>query len=126
MQDVEGKVAFITGGASGIGLGIARAFSNAGMRIAIAYRDEGQRARAAQWFGVRPGVGGERLGVVAARPQLGQHQELDTARRGIVHHGEGNNHVLAWFPWCGQPLRHTNQKISLHVGYLDSHLCTAL
>ena len=49
-MDWTGKVAFITGGGTGIGFGIARAFSNAGMRIAISYRDETQRARAAQWF----------------------------------------------------------------------------
>ena len=36
MQDVEGKVAFITGGASGIGYGMARVFLNAGMRVVIA------------------------------------------------------------------------------------------
>jgi NAD(P)-dependent dehydrogenase (short-subunit alcohol dehydrogenase family) len=36
MQDVEGKIAFITGGASGIGLGIAKAFINAGMKAVIA------------------------------------------------------------------------------------------
>jgi len=36
MQDVEGKVAFITGGGSGIGLGMARAFSAAGMKVVIA------------------------------------------------------------------------------------------
>lgn len=38
MKDVQGKVAFITGGDSGIGLGIARAFSNAGMKVCITYR----------------------------------------------------------------------------------------
>lgn len=38
MKDVEGKVAFITGGSSGIGLGIARAFTEAGMKVAITYR----------------------------------------------------------------------------------------
>lgn len=38
MQDVEGKVAFITGGDSGIGLGMARAFAEAGMKIVITYR----------------------------------------------------------------------------------------
>ena len=36
MQDVRGKVAFITGGASGIGLGMAGAFVAAGMRVVIA------------------------------------------------------------------------------------------
>jgi NAD(P)-dependent dehydrogenase (short-subunit alcohol dehydrogenase family) len=35
MQNVEGKVAFITGGASGIGLGMAMAFVTAGMRVVI-------------------------------------------------------------------------------------------
>jgi len=36
MKDVSGKVAFITGGQSGIGLGMARAFVRAGMRVVIA------------------------------------------------------------------------------------------
>lgn len=36
MQDFAGKTAFITGGARGIGLGMARAFLGAGMKVAIA------------------------------------------------------------------------------------------
>jgi NAD(P)-dependent dehydrogenase (short-subunit alcohol dehydrogenase family) len=36
VREVEGKVAFITGGGSGVGLGMAKAFVGAGMRVAIA------------------------------------------------------------------------------------------
>ncbi|WP_374576203.1 SDR family NAD(P)-dependent oxidoreductase [Phenylobacterium sp.] len=36
MQDVRGKTAFITGGASGIGLAMARAFGRAGMNVMLA------------------------------------------------------------------------------------------
>ncbi|PCJ36582.1 MAG: short-chain dehydrogenase [Cellvibrionales bacterium] len=35
MKDVQGKVAFITGAASGMGLGMARAFSAAGMKVML-------------------------------------------------------------------------------------------
>lgn len=45
-----GKVAFITGAGTGIGFGIARAFSNAGMQLALSYRNEEQRARCSAWF----------------------------------------------------------------------------
>ncbi|MEO7384729.1 MAG: SDR family oxidoreductase [Novosphingobium sp.] len=44
------RIAFITGGVSGLGLGIAQAFSNAGMRLALSYRNEEYRAEAAKWF----------------------------------------------------------------------------
>ncbi|HEY4646399.1 MAG TPA: SDR family NAD(P)-dependent oxidoreductase [Steroidobacteraceae bacterium] len=36
MENIEGKVAFITGGASGVGLGQAKVFSAAGCRVVIA------------------------------------------------------------------------------------------
>ncbi len=50
MEQVEGKVAFITGGASGIGLGMAKAFTAAGMKAVIAdiRNDHIDEARA--WF----------------------------------------------------------------------------
>jgi NADP-dependent 3-hydroxy acid dehydrogenase YdfG len=36
MEQVAGKIAFITGGASGLGLAMARAFTGAGMKVVIA------------------------------------------------------------------------------------------
>lgn len=36
MKDLQGKTAFVTGGASGIGFALARAFINEGMRVVIA------------------------------------------------------------------------------------------
>jgi NAD(P)-dependent dehydrogenase (short-subunit alcohol dehydrogenase family) len=50
MKDVEGKIAFITGGSSGIGLGIARACVNAGMKVVITYRTRAHLDRAMQYF----------------------------------------------------------------------------
>jgi NAD(P)-dependent dehydrogenase (short-subunit alcohol dehydrogenase family) len=47
MQDLRNRVAFITGAASGIGLGLARAFLAEGMRVAIAdVRTDALRAAA--------------------------------------------------------------------------------
>jgi NAD(P)-dependent dehydrogenase (short-subunit alcohol dehydrogenase family) len=36
MNEIAGRTAFITGGANGIGLGIARAFARAGAKLALA------------------------------------------------------------------------------------------
>ncbi len=46
MEHVEGKTAFITGGARGIGLGIARAFARAGVKLALVDIDNDSLASA--------------------------------------------------------------------------------
>jgi NAD(P)-dependent dehydrogenase (short-subunit alcohol dehydrogenase family) len=49
MQDLPGKTAFVTGGASGIGLGIAKALLGAGMNVVIAdIRDDHLAAATAE------------------------------------------------------------------------------
>jgi NAD(P)-dependent dehydrogenase (short-subunit alcohol dehydrogenase family) len=49
MQDLPGKSAFVTGGASGIGLGIAKALLGAGMNVVIAdIRDDHLAAATAE------------------------------------------------------------------------------
>lgn len=57
LADVRGKVAFITGGSSGIGLGLARVFSEAGMKVVFTYMREEHRDRALALFPAgNPGV----------------------------------------------------------------------
>ncbi len=51
MTDIAGRVAFITGGANGIGLGIARSLAKAGAKIALADVDTTGLARAAAELG---------------------------------------------------------------------------
>jgi NAD(P)-dependent dehydrogenase (short-subunit alcohol dehydrogenase family) len=46
MRQVEGKVAFITGGAGGVGLGMARAFVEAGMSVVLADVHDGRLSEA--------------------------------------------------------------------------------
>lgn len=49
-MEFAGKTALITGGVSGIGFGIARALSNAGMDLILTWRNEAYRDEAARWF----------------------------------------------------------------------------
>lgn len=55
MKDVQGKVAFITGAASGIGLGLAQAFLEAGMKVVLA--DVRRSALEAAAAGLGPAAG---------------------------------------------------------------------
>ena len=49
-RDWEGRVAFITGAVTGIGLGVAQAFADAGMKLALSYRNEDDRLETEAWF----------------------------------------------------------------------------
>jgi NAD(P)-dependent dehydrogenase (short-subunit alcohol dehydrogenase family) len=48
-----GQVAFVTGGVTGIGLGVAQALSDAGLRLALSYRNEEHRATTEAWFAAK-------------------------------------------------------------------------
>jgi len=49
-MEPTGRTALITGGVSGLGFGIARAFREAGIDLVLTYRDEDYRAEAEAWF----------------------------------------------------------------------------
>ncbi len=64
MERIEGAVAFITGGASGMGLGMAKVFSRAGMRVVIAdIRQDAVDAALRQFPADTPGIIGVALDV---------------------------------------------------------------
>jgi hypothetical protein len=55
MKNVEGKVAFVTGGDSGIGLGIANALLRAGMKVVTTYQTEDHQRSALRALRARAG-----------------------------------------------------------------------
>jgi NAD(P)-dependent dehydrogenase (short-subunit alcohol dehydrogenase family) len=78
MRDVVGKVAVVTGGASGIGRGMAEVFGAAGMKLVVADVDE---ARAAETARALEATGVE---VVSVRTDVANPAEVDAlARRAL-------------------------------------------
>jgi NAD(P)-dependent dehydrogenase (short-subunit alcohol dehydrogenase family) len=79
MQDLAGRMAFVTGGASGIGLGMARAFAGAGMVIAVADRDPEALDRATAELSKVTKTAGYRLDVSdrAAYAEVADRAEAD-------------------------------------------------
>jgi NAD(P)-dependent dehydrogenase (short-subunit alcohol dehydrogenase family) len=55
MQELGGKIAFVTGGSSGIGLGLVQVLAAAGMKVAFTYRQESHRDEALEQLGQVPG-----------------------------------------------------------------------
>jgi NAD(P)-dependent dehydrogenase (short-subunit alcohol dehydrogenase family) len=85
LADVRGKTAFITGGSSGIGLGMARAFSAAGMKVVFTYmRAEHRDAALAQFPAGNAGVHAIRLDTTDREGFVRAAEEAE-ARFGHVH-----------------------------------------
>jgi NAD(P)-dependent dehydrogenase (short-subunit alcohol dehydrogenase family) len=80
----HGKTAFITGGVSGLGLGIAQAFAAAGMSLILSYRNEAYRDQAAAWFAEND----------SAAPRFVKLDVTDRARFAEVAAEVGEVHVL--------------------------------
>jgi NAD(P)-dependent dehydrogenase (short-subunit alcohol dehydrogenase family) len=55
VQDLAGKVAFVTGGSSGIGLGIVKVLAQEGMTVAFTYRRRDHLEEALAFFRDHPG-----------------------------------------------------------------------
>ncbi len=83
MSKLEGKAALVTGGGSGIGLAVARAFLAEGARVVIAGRSADKLARAARELGAGDRVGYEAADVAEA-PQVQRLVEAATRRLGRI------------------------------------------
>jgi len=83
-MDLAGKTALITGGVSGIGFGIARAFCAAGIDLVLTYRDAAYRAQAEAWF----------AGCGHAMPRFVTLDVTDRARWAEVADEVGPVHIL--------------------------------
>jgi NAD(P)-dependent dehydrogenase (short-subunit alcohol dehydrogenase family) len=87
LADVRGKVAFITGGSSGIGLGLGRVLSAAGMKVVFTYLNDQHRDKALEQFPRgNPGVHAIRLNTT---DRDGMVRAADEAERVF-----GNVHLL--------------------------------
>jgi NAD(P)-dependent dehydrogenase (short-subunit alcohol dehydrogenase family) len=85
MERVDGAVAFITGGASGMGLGMAQVFSGAGMRVVIADIRQDAIDGALRLFPAgNPGVFGVRLDV-SDRAAYVRAADAAEAKFGKIH-----------------------------------------
>jgi NAD(P)-dependent dehydrogenase (short-subunit alcohol dehydrogenase family) len=83
-MDFEGKTALITGGVSGIGFGVARAFSNAGIDLILTYRNAAYRDEAQAWFAERG----------HAAPRFLELDVTDRARWAEIGEQTGPVHIL--------------------------------
>jgi Short-chain alcohol dehydrogenase of unknown specificity len=94
MQDLTGKVAVVTGAASGIGLGCARTFARAGMKVALC--DLRADPLAAAVDNVRA-LGGEAIGIatdVSKKESVEQAAERVIREFGKIHIAMNNAGVV--------------------------------
>jgi NAD(P)-dependent dehydrogenase (short-subunit alcohol dehydrogenase family) len=86
MDDVKGKVAFITGGASGIGLGIAKVFAAAGMKVALSWRTKKHLDEAMAYFAKHPALAVHPIKLdVTDRQAMARAADEVVAKFGKVH-----------------------------------------
>ena len=104
MQDFEGRVAVVTGGASGIGLGMARAFARNGMRLVIADLDDSALDAAVAELS----AGGAE--VIGRRCDVSSHEQIQALADATIE-AHGAVHVLCNNAGIGIPTATHNMKL---------------
>ncbi len=104
MNNLAGKVAVITGGGSGIGLGMARAFADAGMRLVVADLNEEPLAAVREELGARTEV-------LTHRCDVSQHDEVQGLADAAVQRF-GSVNLLCSNAGVGIPTPTENMKLA--------------
>ncbi len=105
MKDFKDKVAVVTGAASGIGLGMARAFASKGMKLVLADLDESALARATEEFG-KAGVA-----VKSTRCDVSKHSEVQALAE-VTLSAFGGVNILCNNAGIGIPTATHNMKLA--------------
>ncbi len=128
MKEVRGRAAFVTGGASGIGLGIAEAFVAAGMRVVLADLRQDHIDEALARFDGR----GERSSVHAIRVDVTDREALaaaadETERRfGALHVLVNNAGVGIQGPFAGITYADWDFGLAVNLGGVVNGIQTFL
>ena len=110
LAEVAGKTAFITGGSSGIGLGQAHVFHEAGMKVAIGYIRDDQREEAAlgftrdldriQWIKADVSDRAQMKAAAEAVEQRFGKVHLISANAGVGMSASAANATYSDYDWC--------------------------
>jgi NAD(P)-dependent dehydrogenase (short-subunit alcohol dehydrogenase family) len=115
MQNLTGKVAVVTGGASGIGLGMARAFAGAGMKLVLADLDDAARDTAVAEFRA------DGIEAVGQRCDVSVHEQVQGLAK-LATDTFGGVHVLCNNAGIGIPTATFPMKLSDWRWILDVDL----
>jgi NAD(P)-dependent dehydrogenase (short-subunit alcohol dehydrogenase family) len=93
MENVDGKVAFITGGASGIGLGLAKVLVGAGAKVVMADVRQDHLDEALEWFARNGRQDNDRNSVLGIRLDVTDRAAYAAAAEESLH-TFGKMHIL--------------------------------
>jgi len=115
LKDVAGKVAFITGGSSGIGLGQARVFHEAGMKVVIGYIRDDQVGPALDSFkSGRDRVHAIKVNVIDRAAMKAAADEIE-AKFGRIHLVSNNAGIGPLTPLLATEPKDFDQTISINL-----------
>lgn len=115
LKDVAGKVAFITGGSSGIGLGQARVYHEAGMKVVIGYiRDDQVDPALAQFKTDRDRVHAIKVNVVDRDGMKAAADEIE-AKFGKIHLVSNNAGIGPLTPLSATEYKDFDQTVAVNL-----------